>query len=361
MKKKLTLSVLLAFLCLSVNVYSQQSRVGINTSTPNSTLDVNGIQNDPTDVTGFQAPRLTLAELTAKGNSLYGASQKGTLIYITDNTTGTIDVTGQRINIKEIGYYFFDGTVWQKVTNGASWYNAATNTGATANTQNIYQMGNVGIGTNNPTTALEINSATPGAIKIVDGNQGLDKVLVSDANGVGTWKSNLFSYIIGTKVPSASFVNEQVFVPLPSDPTVTSSTWLASPWSIDLPPGKWALFYGVALSEREAVPNINTWGDMGVSFSKDFYTSVYPPLLANTRTRNIVGYLNTKSKSSNGSVNWMVTGSSIVDLSAESVNTTLYLGVDEYTPSSTDYNIGEGIFIYSLNEFRSYLYAIKLF
>lgn len=36
------------------------------------------------------------------------------------------------------------------------WYNVATNTEATANTQNIYQMGNVGIGTSTPTRPLEI-------------------------------------------------------------------------------------------------------------------------------------------------------------------------------------------------------------
>ena len=34
------------------------------------------------------------------------------------------------------------------------WYNVATNTGATANTQDIYQMGNVGIGTSTPTEKI---------------------------------------------------------------------------------------------------------------------------------------------------------------------------------------------------------------
>lgn len=36
------------------------------------------------------------------------------------------------------------------------WFNQATNTAATSNTQNIYQMGNVGIGTTAPTAKLHV-------------------------------------------------------------------------------------------------------------------------------------------------------------------------------------------------------------
>lgn len=43
----------------------------------------------------------------------------------------------------------------------------------------------MGIGTNNPTEKLQIN----GKIKIVDGNQGVGKVLTSDSNGVATWQT----------------------------------------------------------------------------------------------------------------------------------------------------------------------------
>jgi uncharacterized SAM-binding protein YcdF (DUF218 family) len=72
------------------------------------------------------------------------------------------------------------------------WYNVATGTAATANTQDIYQMGNVGINTTSPSTKLHIdNGTTAGAIRIIDGTQGAGKVLTSDANGVGTWKTSL--------------------------------------------------------------------------------------------------------------------------------------------------------------------------
>ncbi|WP_346984039.1 hypothetical protein [Chryseobacterium sp. POE27] len=55
-------------------------------------------------------------------------------------------------------------------------------------TLNVDAVNNrVGIGTSSPSTKLDINSSTSGAVKIVDGTQGTSKVLTSDANGVATW------------------------------------------------------------------------------------------------------------------------------------------------------------------------------
>lgn len=72
-------------------------------------------------------------------------------------------------------------------------------TGTSASSSNeimsIHANGNVGIGTSVPGVKLELNNGTtPGAIKIVDGTQGAGKVLVSDANGVGTWQTASGSY-----------------------------------------------------------------------------------------------------------------------------------------------------------------------
>lgn len=55
----------------------------------------------------------------------------------------------------------------------------------TNNTQKatILANGNFGVGTPNPTEKLEI----AGKIKIVDGTEGMGKILTSDATGVGTW------------------------------------------------------------------------------------------------------------------------------------------------------------------------------
>lgn len=95
------------------------AQVGINTASPKTTLDVSatrdtsGVITNNTQTFGLQAPRLTRAELTAN-TATYGTNQTGALIYITDVTGG--DATGQRINVTAMGYYYFDGTVWQRLT-----------------------------------------------------------------------------------------------------------------------------------------------------------------------------------------------------------------------------------------------------
>jgi hypothetical protein len=54
----------------------------------------------------------------------------------------------------------------------------------------LTENGNLGIGTATPGARLEVNNGTTaGAVKIVDGTQGANKILTSDANGVGTWQS----------------------------------------------------------------------------------------------------------------------------------------------------------------------------
>lgn len=99
--------------------FAQQGRVGINTDAPKTTMDVTGkLGTDgkslTTDITGLQAPRLTREELTNKGNTLYGDPQKGALIYITNISLGDAGATTPRKNINSVGYYYFDGTDWQK-------------------------------------------------------------------------------------------------------------------------------------------------------------------------------------------------------------------------------------------------------
>ena len=108
------------------------AQVGINTENPSSTLDVsikkNGNQLDNNQTYGLQAPRLTRAELSNLISN-YGANQKGALIYITDVSGGT--ATGQRVNVNAEGYYYFDGTIWKKISGDSS--------GTGVNDINIYK------------------------------------------------------------------------------------------------------------------------------------------------------------------------------------------------------------------------------
>lgn len=69
------------------------------------------------------------------------------------------------------------------------------------------------------------NGTTNGAIQIKDGTQGAEKVLVSDANGVATWKTNISpSYFIKmiAEVPSDVTLPFQVASSIPGWSTITA-------------------------------------------------------------------------------------------------------------------------------------------
>ncbi|AZB26715.1 hypothetical protein EG339_20050 [Chryseobacterium bernardetii] len=82
------------------------AQTGINTDDPKATLDITA-KKEALKIDGLLPPRLTLAELTAKGNTLYGAAQDGAIIYIT-TISGGGDTQGQREYIVSKGLYLFD-------------------------------------------------------------------------------------------------------------------------------------------------------------------------------------------------------------------------------------------------------------
>lgn len=108
------------------------AQVGINTSDPKTTMDVgakrdaSGNITDNTQLLGIQAPRVTRGELTAN-TAAYGTDQRGALIYITDTAAG--NTTGSRVNVDAVGYYYFDGTLWQKISGGPGSVNLYTSNG----------------------------------------------------------------------------------------------------------------------------------------------------------------------------------------------------------------------------------------
>jgi len=191
-------SILLLPLLVAGLAKSQEGRVGINTVSPKTTLDVNGKSDSnglslSGDITGLQAPRLTRAELTNKGNTLYGADQRGAIVYITDVSGG--NNVSQRVNITSVGYYYFDGTVWNRIaSNSGALLNSVTSDNGLTKTGDNIQLGGtlikntdiatagfnttfsgtgkVGIGTNIPSNLLTINKSgiTSGiATSFVDG------------------------------------------------------------------------------------------------------------------------------------------------------------------------------------------------
>ncbi|RWU05646.1 hypothetical protein [Pedobacter chitinilyticus] len=107
--------------------------------------------------------------------------------------------------------------------------------------------GKVGVGILAPITRLHIKSATAGGIRIVDGRQGLGKLLVSDVSGVGTWVT-----------PAVTRRAVKGVFPVPTTITNTSpfgGSPIYSGQSIVLGQGKWVVSAGITF---ESIPVSNT-------------------------------------------------------------------------------------------------------
>ncbi|WP_282628878.1 hypothetical protein [Empedobacter sedimenti] len=183
--KKTLLS--LSILTLGIISYAQ---VGIGTESPTTTLEVRKSTTNPTTVAdGIRPPNMTKTELANKAATTYGVSQAGTIIYVNDNTGGTTGTSvAQVANINVTGYYFFDGSIWQKMSSTAggdttndAWVNNAANTrvelgttsaGAarTAGTEVVAtDTGRFGIKTPTPNATLEVKKSSTTPTTSVDG------------------------------------------------------------------------------------------------------------------------------------------------------------------------------------------------
>jgi len=123
------------------------AQVGINNDNPQATLDISAKTTDNSKPEGIIAPRLTGNEIKAK-DLQYTNNQTGALVFAT-SAVGT--PSAKTANITTSGYYYFDGTMWQKINSGSAsstepWKVQNSSTEATANNQNIYQQGKVAVG-----------------------------------------------------------------------------------------------------------------------------------------------------------------------------------------------------------------------
>lgn len=176
MKKELTLVILLLMLTLPVLA---QVKVGNNPNTVNS----NSLMELESTSKGMLLPRVTLTSTTSFAPLT--AHVQGMTIYNTATAgSGTTAVSP--------GYYYDDGTQWVRILNLANitalepWYDAATNTPATTNAQNIYHAGNVGIALNSGTTltpsaTLDVNGTS--RIRNLPTGVASDLLLSTDTNG----------------------------------------------------------------------------------------------------------------------------------------------------------------------------------
>lgn len=133
---------LLIIYALSSNYLFAQ--IGINTQLPRASLDVRANNDSYPD--GIIAPILSKEEVNSR-KEMYKSDQEGAIIYI-NNSNG--ETSAETENIRNPGYYYFDGVIWQRLSpnleRSTPWNVQGTDSTATANTENIYQTGSVNIG-----------------------------------------------------------------------------------------------------------------------------------------------------------------------------------------------------------------------
>jgi hypothetical protein len=105
--------------------------------------------------------------------------------------------------------------------------------------------GNVGIGAPAPSNLLHVNSATSGAVRIVDGTQAAGRVLTSNATGVATWQPVGINNVVGTLSATGATI------------TSTTGPYLQTGASITLPSGRYAVNVTMLLARFPIVLTAN--------------------------------------------------------------------------------------------------------
>ncbi|SHF38910.1 hypothetical protein [Chryseobacterium sp. OV279] len=99
-------------------IATDDGRIGMGTSNPKVTVQIEGKVTTPSVADGFTTPRLTRAQLSAKDAS-YGSDQNGTLVFVTilDGTA-----VNKVSNVTSVGLYFYDApnSKWYNITSSSS-------------------------------------------------------------------------------------------------------------------------------------------------------------------------------------------------------------------------------------------------
>ncbi|WP_333661814.1 hypothetical protein [Chishuiella changwenlii] len=181
--------LLVIILLLSVPIFAQ---VGIGTTIPHATLEV-ASSSISTIPDGIIPPKLTGENLKLK-DGLYSLDQTGSIIYVTEALL-LANRAPKTANVNEIGYYFFDGLVWQKLKQQTGAINGITQVG-----------GNVKLGgTLSEATAITTSVANTLALNgLQEANASTGKILMVDGSNNVRLTSNIANDF---SIPSPSVFN----------------------------------------------------------------------------------------------------------------------------------------------------------
>jgi len=179
--KKTVLSIVMAITALAIQANAQ---VGINTSSPTATLDLTAKNptGATTNVDGVLIPRVD----RQRAQSMV-AVPTSTLIYVNDASTGL--QTGIAINIDSVGYYYYNGSAWAKLSppiSPSSFVNIYNTDGSLTGNRIVTQAGNTLAFTGTATNAFSVDGST------------LSVDAANDRIGIGTTAPTVKLDMVGT-------------------------------------------------------------------------------------------------------------------------------------------------------------------
>ena len=222
----------------------------------------------------------------------------------------------------------------------------------------VTKQGYLGIGTTTPTRRVEIKSTTAGAIKIVDGTQGEEKVLVSDANGVGTWQmpGSLKDVVRGTFHRNSTGGEIQTA----SDDSGIKYKYLNA--DIKLTKGKWIVNAGSTLKSNIANGQI-VWVHMYLTTNststdaivQNGFKHLGPAGAQTSYAGQLHGFRDINPGGADNDN--FVLGSSVIEVLNN--NTTLYLMIENLPTTVNGVNTGRKFYTTS-GFWENYFYAIPI-
>jgi hypothetical protein len=145
-KKIINFHLLLLVLCLFKGQKLLAQNVGIGTNSPHTSAKLD-IQDSNK---GLLIPRISIPNLSAAAPVT--TPEVSLLVYNNNIATG-------------LGYYYWNGSEWIRLQDQSvgdhDWYGANTTSAPSSISDNIYTLGNVGIGTDNPLFQFEMHGQAP--------------------------------------------------------------------------------------------------------------------------------------------------------------------------------------------------------
>lgn len=160
------------------------AQVGIGTAAPEATLDITAANLSGTTVDGLLIPRVS----RLRAQTMAG-TPASTILYVNDISNGT--ATGTTINVTSVGFYFFNGTVWERLASGAA--NAWSTTGNSGLSGTTNFLGT----TDNIDLAFRRNNAAAGKIGTTSTSLGVNALAAGAATNNAAFGTNALAQSTG--------------------------------------------------------------------------------------------------------------------------------------------------------------------